>query len=241
MFGFFNLFLFIAVWAIIIFGTFGVGLLLLIPYWHLVFNNSELRAIKANDKLKSTLMGGESIVTQALQLRVYSLFLRRYIVAITNSRIILIKRSIFGGFSMSDYQWKDLREVRFSENIIPNFFGARLSFSVLKGEHLMIDGISSDVASELYSRAQSEEQQWEEKNRIRLMEQKRAASGGAVIQIDSPATGIGYDADNLKSNNQDSLFENLEKIKALYDSGLITDAEFNELKSKILSASVRGV
>jgi hypothetical protein len=235
--GFFNLVLFVLVWLVVILTTSGFGLLLFAPYWYLVIYNSDGRAQKADEKLKSALMEGEAVVAQGLQLRVFSLFLRRHLVAITNSRIIVIKRSILGGFNMLDHQWKDLRDARYDENIIPNIFGAQLRFRVIKSDALFVDGIPSNIASKIYARAQSEEQAWEEKNRIRLMEQQRAASGGTVVKIDGPNASS---SDKL-SKSDDSLFENLEKIKKLHDGGLINDAEFNELKSKILSSATNSL
>ena len=60
--------------------------------------------------------------------RIASLFKRRELIAITNSRFISINRSLFGGFTMRDYQWKDLNDVKLAENILPGIFGFSLRF-----------------------------------------------------------------------------------------------------------------
>jgi hypothetical protein len=43
--------------------------------------------------------------------------------------------------------------------------------------------------------------------------------------------------DNNRSSNVDGIFEKLQKAKALFDSGAISDAEYQELKSKVLSGA----
>jgi len=219
---------FIAVWLVFIIATAGFGLLLMPIYYWFVFVGGEKRAEKANEKLTSALMKGETVIAKGLQKRPFALLARRQIAAITSSRLILVKRSILGGFSMKDHQWKDLHDAQLSENIFPGFFGSKLSFVSMRAG-FMIDGIPSATAAEIYSHAQAQEQEWEEKNRIRALEEKRAASGGAYVNVgtaSSPAAG-----------NVDDIFEKLQKAKELFDSGAISDAEYQELKSKILSRS----
>jgi hypothetical protein len=229
MAGFFKLVGFVLFWIVLAVVTFGAGLLLLIPYWLLVIRNSEARAVKAEEKLNGALMKDEKILTQGIQGRIYALWSRRDLVAITNSRMILIQRSIFGGFSMSDHQWKDLCDARYSENIIPNVFGAKLRFMRRGGAGIVIDGLSSQVASGIYSHAQAQEQEWEEKNRIRLLEEKRAMSGASVVQVGHAGTGAAP-----KDSGVD-MFQDIEKAKKLLDGGVISDAEYQELKAKIIS------
>lgn len=229
MAGLMNVLVFAIIWLVIAVATFGFGLLLLIPYYFLVINGSEARAVKASEKLKSALMKDEAVITSGIQQRVFSLWSRRELVAITSSRMIQITRSLLGGFAMKDYQWKDLHDATFAENIIPNFFGARLAFVRHGGDAIAIDGLPSDVASTIYSHAQAQEQEWEEKHRVRALEEKRAMSGGAVVQVGNVAGGGGGKGDG------NDVFESLEKAKKLFESGAISDAEFQELKSKILS------
>ncbi len=219
-------------WALLAALTYGVGLILLIPYWYIVISGSQARMVIARAKLDSALMKNEKIISCGLQLRIYALWSRRELVAITSSRLVLITRSIFGGFSMKDYQWKDLSDAIFSENIIPNIFGANLRFLRDVGGGISIEGLASDNASLIYSHAQAQEQEWEEKNRIRSLEEKRAMSGSPVVQVGT--TGFGGQG----SGDVSGLFENLEKAAKLFESGAISDAEYQELKSKILSKAV---
>lgn len=221
-----NLLLFVLGWVVFIALTLGLGLLLAPLYYVLVFAGSDKRAARAGEKLQSTLMKGETVLASGLQLRLYALFSRRLLVAITNSRLILVNRSLLGGFSMQDYQWKDLADTQLAENILPGLCGSRVSFAAAGGKPAMlIDGLPGDIASTLYSHAQSQEQQWEEKNRVRGLEEKRAASGGAILNV-----GAGGHGGSVQST-----FDELEKAKQLLDNGTISDAEYQEIKAKILS------
>lgn len=218
---------FIFVWGVLAIGTMGFGLLLFPLYYWLVFVGGDARVQKAQDKLQSTLMKDEAVIASGLQQRLFGLFTRRMLVAITSSRLIEIRRSQLGGFDMKDYQWKDLRDARMSENIIPNIFGAKLEFVVRSGAaNIIIDGLPSAVASAIYSHAQAQEQEWEEKNRIRDLEEKRAMSGASVVNVGGQGAAKADEGD---------LFVSLEKAKKLFDTGAISDAEYQELKAKIIS------
>ncbi len=218
---------FIFVWGVIALSTMGFGLLLFPLYYWLVFVGGDARVQKAQDKLQSTLMKDEAVIASGLQQRLFGLFSRRMLVAITSSRLIEIRRSVLGGFDMKDYQWKDLRDARMSENIIPNIFGAKLELVVRSGAaNIVIDGLPSAVASTIYSHAQAQEQEWEEKNRIRDLEEKRAMSGASVVNVGGQGAAKADEGD---------LFASLEKAKRLFDTGAISDAEYQELKAKIIS------
>lgn len=225
--GVIKIFQFIFIWGAIALSTLGIGLILFPLYYWLVFIGGEARVQKAQDKLQSTLMKDEVVIASGLQQRLFGLFTRRMLVAMTNSRLIEIRRSQLGGFDMKDYQWKDLRDARMSENIIPNFFGAKLELVVRSGNaSITIDGLPCAVASTIYSHAQAQEQEWEEKNRIRDLEEKRAMSGASVVNVGGQGAPKADEGD---------LFASLEKAKKLFDIGAISDAEYQELKAKIIS------
>src|SRR5689334_3529404 len=101
--------------------TLGVGLIV----WLLaVVVGAEARAARAQDTLNRTLMSGETVIARAIQHRVFALFRRRAVIAITSSRILMVQRGLLGGFKMADMQWKDLKDVRLEENILPGICGA---------------------------------------------------------------------------------------------------------------------
>ena len=215
----------IGIWLLISVLSFGVGLIALAIWAALVFLGAEERAEKANATLDSTLMTGEQVVARAVQHRVFALFARRRVIAITSSRILTVQRGLLGGFKMADMQWKDLKDVRLEQNILDNLCGSNLAFDSLLLGHpgVAVDGVPSQAASAMYAKAQYEEQAWEEKRRIRGLEETRAASGGVTIG-----------ATNGGGAGGDRIVEEIARAKALLDSGAVSDAEFQEMKAKIL-------
>ena len=93
------------------------------------------------------------------------------------------------------------------------------------------------IATEMYKVAQKEEQAWEEKRRVREMEETRAASGGVMFagggipSAQTPAPQAPQSSESLSNSVADELI----KLKKLMDQGIISDVEFNEMKSKLLS------
>jgi hypothetical protein len=208
--------------------TFG----LLIPvYWLLVFYGAKKRIGKAGVKLNETLMQSETLLATGIQQRSLALFSRRKVVGITDSRIIVISRGIFGGFSMRDFQWKDLRDAQISENVLSGICGSNLTFHGVN-ESFFVPGVENDAAMLIYQKAQSEEQAWEEKRRVRDLEEKRAMAGGVIVN-----SGASQSNHESTSRDSSSVMEEIEKAKKLLDSGAVSDAEFNEIKSKILAKS----
>jgi hypothetical protein len=215
----------VGIWLLVSLVTVGVGLVAVAVWAGLVFLGAEDREKKAQAQLDSTLMPGEQVAARATQHRVFALFRRRTVIAITGSRILTVQRGLFGGFKMADMQWKDLKDVRLEQNVLDGLCGSNLAFdSLVQGyAGLAVDGVPSQAASAMYSRAQYEEQAWEEKRRVRGLEETRAASGGVTI---GSADGSGAHSDRM--------VDEIRKAKELLDSGAVSDAEFQEMKAKIL-------
>ena len=220
---------------------FGIFIFIILAgsYYYLVFRNQDARVKKANTKLLDYLIEGESIIVKGLDTRPFALFKRRQIFAATNSRVIRLKRGLLGGFDMLDYQWKDLKDAQISENVFPSMTGSTLSFTFQANSEDPIEVYPEiEVASKAYRHSQQEEQAWEEKRRIRDMEEKRAESGGVFIgqgsnpiQSKNSATG-----DQIKQQKSSvDIADELFKLKKLLDEGILSDVEFQEMKSKILS------
>jgi hypothetical protein len=161
--------------------------------------------------------------------RLFALFSRRVAVMITSSRVLTVRRGLLGGFKMSDIQWKDLLDVTLEQNVIGPLCGSNLKFSHLNRTlpPLAVDGVPADAASSIYSKAQLEEQAWEEMRRVRGMEEIRAAAGGVVVH--AGASGGAAEGQGNRLTDQ------IGQAKALLDSGAISDAEFQEMKAKILA------
>ena len=208
-------------------------------YYYLVFSNQNERVKKANSKLLDYLIEGESIIVKGLDTRPFAFFKRRQIFAVTNSRIIRLERGLLGGFEMLDYQWKDLKDAQISENIFPSITGSTLTFTFQANSEEPIEVYPEiEVASKAYRHSQQEEQAWAEKRRIRDMEEKRAKSGGVFIgQGSNPIQSNKPVNDNQDKQQQRKvdISDELLKLKKLLDEGVLSDAEFQEMKSKILS------
>ena len=221
--------------------TLGVFLFLsiLFLYYYFVFRNSEKRIEKIFINLRDILITDESILVEGIDKRIFALFNRRQAFAITNSRVIKLERALLGGYKMFDFQWKDLKDAQISENVLSSICGSTLSFE--SQDLKLVVYPDSKISSKAYKLAQQQEQAWEEKRRIRDMEEKRAEAGGIMIgQSNSQPTSISkssQEKDNQNYTNQIS--EELLKLKDLLDKGILSDAEFQEMKSKILSRSTR--
>jgi hypothetical protein len=246
--GVLNIFMTGLLWVALIFVTAGLALVPLAVWLYFVFGGSEKRLAAAAERVEQTLMPAEKLVVSTVQLRPFALFTRRKGLGITDSRIILISRGLFGGFTMQDIQWKDLQDVEISENVLPNLCGSSLSFAFKKHDFgsranaqrgtsrttsglpsMIVGGIPCQEARSIYSNAQAQEQAWEEKRRVRAIEETRAAAGGVYLN-----TALGASSE-VPLKEGDSLVEQLSGLKKLLDSGAITDVEFNEMKSKIIA------
>ena len=206
------------------------GIPLAVIWVALVFAGAEGRAAKAKTAINKVLMADEQIIAHGVQHRIFALFNRRALLAITPSRVLVVRRGILGGFKMVDIQWKDLLDVKIDQNILGDLCGSNLKFVHLNRSLPAIDveGIPNDAGSAMYAKAQAEEQAWEEKRRVRAMEEVRAAAGGVVVH--APAAAAAPAAGNR-------VLEEIQKAKELLDRGAVSDAEFQEMKSKILAAS----
>ncbi len=222
----------------------------LVSYYYLVFRNSEVRVKKAYSKLNDVLMKDEAIIEKGIDKRPFALLSRRQVFAVTNSRIIRLERPHLGGFLMEDFQWKDLEDAKVSENVLSSVCGSTLYFKANNKEiRLGSSEVSKkftvfpefETASKAYKYAQQAEQSWEEKRRIRSMEEKRAEAGGIMIgQNTSPSLSNSTNSQEKESSNtQNDVADELFKLKKLLDEGILSDAEFQEMKSKILSRSTR--
>lgn len=199
-------------------------------YFALVGGNK--RVDKAYAKLQDTLMEGEGLLSKGVDCRPFALFSRRQVFGITTSRVIRLERGLLGGFKMKDFQWKDLKDAQVSEYVLPSVCGSRLSFKA-KFMGLVVHP-SVEVATEMYKIAQKEEQAWEEKRRIREMEETRAAAGGVMFAGGGVAPAAPQ-ASQASDSLSVSVADELVKLKNLMDQGVISDVEFNEMKSKLLS------
>jgi hypothetical protein len=229
------------IWLVLIIATVGLALIPFAIVSFLTFAGGGAREQKGFDQLASTMMRDERLIVQAIQMRVFALWHRRLVIAMTNSRIIILSRGLLGGFDMKDIQWKDLTDAQIQQNILPDLCGSNLSFKHRNAGvgFMQVLGIEHDQAAEIYSYSQEEEQAWEEKRRVRDMEQARAAAGGVYVnaaQASQPAEAA-MPVLTARHRPANTMLEEIERAKTLLESGVISDSEFQEMKSKIISAA----
>jgi hypothetical protein len=188
---------------------------------------------KALEHLNSVLVAGETLEAWAIQRRLFALTNRRILIAATSGRFIKIKRGLFGGFDMADFRWQDLGDAKikvgiFGADIFMNVFGSTdLAISKDSNQVLILPGFRKEQAEAIYRLAQSQDQSWREKRRIRELEEMRAKSGGVTIGTNS--------ATQQSGNASEDASTKLQQAKQMLDNKLITDSEFESIKAKIIS------
>jgi putative oligomerization/nucleic acid binding protein/PH (Pleckstrin Homology) domain-containing protein len=185
--------------------------------------------------LRSLLIPGEELLTHAVQRRLFALTHRRVIAGATSGRLILLERGLFGGYAPQDVRWQDLQDAQLRVGI----FGATLSVSVFGSADLAtaegprrmlrVEGLRKEQAQEVYRACQAQEQAWREKRRVRELEELRAKSGGINL-----SGGLGGGGGAAGDGSQ-ALAGRLQRAKEMLQQGLLTDAEFEQVKARILS------
>jgi hypothetical protein len=187
--------------------------------------------------LQSLLIPGEELVTHAIQRRLFALTHRRIIVGATSGRLIVVTRGLFGNYTPEDVRWQDLQDAQLRVGI----FGATLAVSVYGSADLAtaegprraiaVDGLRKAEAQEVYRACQTQEQAWREKRRVRELEELRAMSGGISIGGGGgPAPAGAAAADGAQAPAA-----RLQRAREMLDQGLLTDAEFEQVKARILA------
>lgn len=191
---------------------------------------------KVLERLREVLIAGETLEAWAIQRRIFSLSHRRLLIAATSGRLILLARKLLGGYDVSDIRWQDLEEVTLRVGML----GADLLVRAGKATDLASDsaqgsrrfeftGLRKAQGQAVYRICQAQDQAWREKRRIRELEQLRARSGG--IQVTSGMSGFAGAA-----AGQGDPLRSLQEAKELLDRKVITDAEYEAIKARIVSS-----
>jgi len=160
----------------------------------------------------------EEILYIALQ-NITALQLKKDSVVATNNRVICYKPGVLGRVVFEDFLWQDVKETKISQGFLSTDF----SVETVKGQRALLGGLDKDQAKRLYGICQQMEQEWREKRRIRDMEEARAKAGGVYM---APQTAAPAEDPVAK----------LAKAKQMLDQGLISEAEYETLKARILAA-----
>jgi hypothetical protein len=193
---------------------------------------SGLRTALVN--LESILVRDEAVQAWAVQRRIFALTHRRLLLAATTSRLIALRRGWFGGFEFTDLRWQDLKESHIRVGVV----GATLRLVAeapgdLAGaqnpdRQLVYPGLVPAQAQAVYRICQAQDQAWREKRRIREIEELRARAGGVHI-MGGPAASHGAPGGDAMAR--------LEQARRMVEARLISDAEYEAIKAKILSGA----
>jgi hypothetical protein len=88
-------------------------------------------------------------------------------------------------------------------------------------------GLRRSEGQAVYRICQSQDQAWREKRRVRELEELRARSGG--IQVSPGTLGVGAAAES-------DAVRRLQEAKQLLEARLISDAEYEAIKAKVISS-----
>jgi Bacterial PH domain len=185
-------------------------------------------------ELRSVLIPGETLDAWAVQRRVFALTHRRVLIAATSGRLIVLTRKLLGGFDVATIRWQDLEEVTLHVGIVSANLAVRAgkatdlaSLASQGAQMVQFEGLRKEQAQAVYRICQGQDQAWREKRRVRELEELRARSGG--IQVSGGGLGQAGAAEG------DSV-RRLQEAKQLLDAKLITDAEYEAIKAKIVSS-----
>ena len=190
---------------------------------------------KALATLKSLLTSGETLEAWAAQRRIYALTHRRICIAATSGRFISLTRRLLGGYESADIRWQDLRETHISAGVFAADLtlvaqvSSDLNTAAEPARVLAFEGLNKDQAQAMYRICQQHDQVWREKRRVRDLEELRAKSGGVQI------SGGGYAGGERSASGESDPARRLRQAREMLDAKLISDAEFESIKAKIVS------
>jgi len=197
-------------------------------------------AEKVLGKISDMLTPGEQVIYLAVQKK-------PAVTLVPDSIVVTDKRIVFcipGNLGLTTnfeiFSWKDIKEVSFKEE----FFGAKFTAVPLSGENFTVDYIPKVQARKLYQFCNQQLERLKNLERERLEEkekaaqiQQQAAETKPVIEeiIQNMPTGASVPVPEIVTSLEDELTEKLQKLKRLFERGLITQTEYEAKKADILS------
>lgn len=174
-------------------------------------------------------------------------------IALTNKRILFFTPANFGlSMKFVDFVWKDIVDVQTKEEIL----GAVFSVKTANGAEMGVDYLPKIQARKLYQYAQERKESEREARRLRDLEEKRAESGAMHFDapiapayqppvapapapvptpMPTPEPVVVVAPEPVAESKPDELTEKLQKLKKLFDHGLISQEEYNHKKMELLS------
>lgn len=168
-------------------------------------------------------------------------------ITISNRRIFLCEFTKLGlATNFEIFSWNDIKDIAFKEEI----FGSKVTVIPFTGENLTIDYIPKVQARKLYqlikTALENPSGHKGEKPTPVVLEQEPPKHFTLPVQpvVDEPATRP-VTAENkedeiieqtgISVSEDDELTQKLKKLKTLYDRQLITQSEYENKKSELLS------
>ena len=185
-------------------------------------------------QLRTVLIPGETVEAWAVQMRPFALTHRRLLIAATSGRLIVLSRKLLGGFDVTTIRWQDLEEVTLRVGMLSADLAVRAgkatdlaSLGAAGSQRVEFRGLRRGEAQAVYRICQSQDQAWREKRRVRELEELRARSGGIQVSPGTLAGGAATESDAVRR---------LQEAKQLLEARLISDAEYEAIKAKIISS-----
>jgi hypothetical protein len=175
---------------------------------------------KVAEDVSKILTPNEEILYIALQNKT-ALSMKKDAVVATSNRVICYKPGMLGRVAFEDFAWQDVKDAKIAQGFLATTF----TVETVNGQRSMLGGLDKDQAKRLYGICQQMEQEWREKRRIREMEEARARAGG--VYMPAPAAAAATAEDPVAK---------LAKAKQMLDQGLISEAEYESLKAKVLAS-----
>ncbi|MEO6523008.1 MAG: PH domain-containing protein [Mucilaginibacter sp.] len=170
-------------------------------------------------------------------------------IALTNKRILFFTPANLGlSMKFVDFVWKDVVDVQTKEEIL----GAVFSVKTANGAEMGVDYLPKIQARKLYQYAQERKEAEREARRLRELEEKRAESGAmhfdapvapafqqpvaaAPVALPPAPEPVHIPEPVAVAPKPDELTEKLQKLKKLFDHGLISQEEYNHKKMELLN------
>jgi hypothetical protein len=196
---------------------------------------------RALDTLRGLLTAGETLEAWAVQHRLFALAHRRVCIAATSGRFISLSRHLLGGYDSADIRWQDLKETRIRAGIIAADLtliaqaSSDLNLSSVTNRVWTFQGLCKDQAQAIYRICQQHDQVWREKRRVRELEELRARSGGVQIGAGTGSAAAGAAGAAAAEGGESDAARRLRQAHEMLDAKLISDAEYESIKAKIIS------
>ncbi len=183
----------------------------------------------ALEALTAVLIREETLHAWAIERRMFALNHRRVLLAATSARLLWIRRRVIPGYDVAHLRWQDIEDAALDVGLLSAQLSVRATRSAdpaaeSRGgpQHLYrFPGLRTMQAQALYRICQAQVEAWREQRRLQ-MEALHARAMEASAQQSAEGAGL-------------SAAQRLQEAKRLHDERLITDAEYEAIKARVLT------